>query len=155
MTLAPHDMICFALYSAAHAMQQAYRPYLDELGLTYPQYLVMSALWSGAAEGWDRGAEQDPEHAPSLGDIAREVQLESSTLTPLVKRLEAAGLVTRRRDARDERQVRIHLTAAGREMRARAAHIPACIAEKAGMEIGELVRLRDEVNTLRDRMKAG
>ena len=99
------------------------------------------------------GGTKEDDLVPSLGEIARELQLESSTLTPLVKRLEAAGLVSRHRDVRDERQVRIHLTDAGRQMQERAAHIPACIAEKAGMEPGDLLRVRDEVIALRDRMR--
>ncbi|WP_172328618.1 MarR family winged helix-turn-helix transcriptional regulator [Mangrovicoccus sp. HB161399] len=142
MTLRPADMLCFALYSAAQAMQQAYRPLLDALGLTYPQYIVLSALW----------AAEDP---PRVSDIGREVGLESSTLTPLLKRLEAAGLVARQRDARDERQVRIRLTEAGRALQARAAHVPGCIFEKTGLDEAALVALRDEVAALGQRLRAG
>lgn len=140
MTLAPSDMICFALYSAAHAMQQAYRPHLDALGVTYPQYLVLSALWTS-------------EGAPSVGEIARRVDLESNTLTPLLKRLEALGLVERRRDAADERLVRIALTPDGKALEARAADIPACIAEKTGMSLDQLVDLRREVVRLSDNLR--
>ncbi|HBS98860.1 MAG TPA: MarR family transcriptional regulator [Citreicella sp.] len=140
MTLAPADMICFALYSATHAMQQAYRPHLDRLGLTYPQYLVLSALWTADAP-------------PRMGDVARQLQLESNTLTPLLKRLEAAGLLIRRRDPEDERQVRLDLTEAGQQMRARAAHVPGCIADEAGLPLDDLLRLRDEITTLRDQLR--
>mgnify|MGYP003146467549 FL=1 len=140
MTLAPADMICFALYSATHAMQQAYRPHLDRLGLTYPQYLVLSALWTADAP-------------PRMGDVARQLQLESNTLTPLLKRLEAAGLLIRRRDTEDERQVRLDLTEAGQQMRARAAHVPGCIADEAGLPLDDLLRLRDEITTLRDQLR--
>ena len=132
MTLAPDAMLCFALYSAAHAMQQAYRPLLEPLGLTYPQYLVMATLWAR-------------DDRPSVGEIGRDLGLESSTLTPLLKRLEAAGLLVRRRDAKDERLVRLVLTGEGRALEYRAADIPARIAELTGLPPEELARLRDAV----------
>lgn len=141
MTLTPPDMICFALYSAAHAMQQAYKPLLDDLGLTYPQYLVLMALWA-----------QDGQ---TVGEIGRQVQLELNTLTPLLKRLESQGLVNRRRDDRDERQVRIVLTEAGRALQQRAEPITACIVEKTGMSLPDLLALRDQITALRDRLRAG
>lgn len=139
MTLAPTDMMCFALYSAHHAMQQAYAPLLKEIGLTYPQYLVMSALWSGDGR--------------TVGALGRELQLESNTLTPLLKRLEAQGLVRRTRDSEDERRVLVRLTSAGREVQARAEDIPRRLAEKIGMDAGDFFRLRDEINGLRDRLR--
>lgn len=138
--MTPPDMICFALYSATHAMQQAYKPLLEEIGLTYPQYLVMVTLWSEAGL--------------SVGDIGRRVHLESNTLTPLLKRLEVQGLVIRRRDTEDERQVRIDLTEAGRALGPRAAHIPACILEKTEMDLTALTLLRDDITALRDRLRA-
>lgn len=131
-------MLCFALYSAAHRMQQAYKPLLDPLGLTYPQYLIMSALWT--------------EDDQTVGAIGQQVLLESNTLTPLLKRLEAKGLILRRRDSRDERQVRVRLTQAGHALKPRAAHIPDCIVKKTGMDLDEVVRLRDEITALRDRL---
>ncbi|WP_353471845.1 MarR family transcriptional regulator [Salipiger sp. H15] len=140
--LSPQDMVCFSLYSAVHAMSQAYRPHLEKLGLTYPQYLVMSALWSAT-------------EPPTVGMLSRQLQLESSTLTPLLKRLEATGLLTRRRDAEDERQVRIALTAAGQEMQARTGHIAGCIAAQSGMGVEELLALRDQVTRLRDNLRKG
>ncbi|MXQ07917.1 MarR family transcriptional regulator [Alphaproteobacteria bacterium GH1-50] len=140
MTLAPEDMICFALYSAGHAMQKAYRPLLDELGLTYPQYLVLSALWTKDAD-------------QTVNGIGRRLQLESSTLTPLLKRLELMGLVSRTRSDKDERQVVIALTAEGRAMKTRAAHVPRCIAEKTGMTLDEIERLRDDVMRLRSSLR--
>ncbi len=142
MTLAPHDMFCFSLYSATHAMQQAYRPLLEEIGLTYPQYLVMSALWTA-------------ENPPSVSGIGREVQMESSTLTPLLKRLETAGLIVRRRNPEDERQLQVDLTDAGRALQARAAHIPACILEKTGMDVETLRRLQGEIRDLTQRLRTG
>lgn len=140
MTLTPPDMICFALYSAAHAMQQAYKPLLDEIGLTYPQYLVMTVLWA--------------EDGQTVGAIGRQVLLDSSTLTPLLKRLETQGLVARSRDAKDERQVRITLTAAGQALAARAAPIPACFREMTGLPVQDLVALRDRITALRDHLRA-
>ena len=104
------EMICFSLYSATHAMQHAYKPLLEALGLTYPQYLVMVALWA--------------EDGQTVGQLGQALQLESNTLTPLLKRMQAQGLVLRARDSRDERQVRVRLTEAGREMQSRAAAIP-------------------------------
>ena len=140
MTLAPSDMICFALYSAQHAMQQAYAPLLEDLGLTYPQYLVMTALWD--------------EDAVTVGALGRSLQLESNTLTPLLKRLEAQALITRTRDKADERRVLVALTGAGRVMQERARHIPQCLADRIGLPVEELVRMREELNSMRDRLRA-
>ena len=133
------EMICFSLYSATHAMQHAYKPLLEALGLTYPQYLALVALWG--------------EDGQTVGQLGQALQLESNTLTPLLKRMEAQGLVTRARDSRDERQVRVSLTAAGREMQGRAAAIPGCILEKSGMSLAALTALRDQVNVLRDQLR--
>jgi len=141
MSMTPPDMICFALYSAAHAMQQAYKPLLDDIGLTYPQYLVMTVLWA--------------EDGQTVGAIGRQVLLDSSTLTPLLKRLESQGLVERSRDAKDERQVRIALTGAGRSLAARAAQVPACFRDMTGLPVEELVALRDRITALRDRLRQG
>lgn len=138
-TLSPSDMLCFALYSAGHAMQQAYKPLLDPLGLTYPQYLVLTALW---AEG-----------DQTLGALAGQMQLASNTLTPLVKRLEAKGMVTRRRDPADERQVRIGLTQDGRALQAQSAEVSRCFLNRTGLSPDEAARLRDEVMGLRDTLR--
>ena len=141
MTLAPSDMICFAVYSATHAMQQAYRPLLEPLGITYPQYIVLSALWTS-------------DGAPTVGELTRLVHLESNTLTPLLKRLASMGLVRRKRDKVDERLVRIEITAAGQGLRRKAAGIPACIAEKTGLALPEIERLRLELAALGDHLRA-
>ena len=133
------QMICFSLYAATHAMQRVYKPLLDALGLTYPQYLVLLALWAADAQ--------------TVGQLGQAMQLESNTLTPLLKRLAAQGLVSRARDTSDERQVRITLTDPGRAMQARAAHIPACILDKSGMTLTALTALRDQVNGLRDQLR--
>jgi DNA-binding MarR family transcriptional regulator len=139
MTLALPDMICFALYSANHAMQRVYAPLLADLGLTYPQYLVLLSLW-----------DQDDQ---TVGALGRALDLESNTLTPLLKRIEAQGLVQRTRSAADERQVRVTLTDQGRSLQARAEHIPACILARSGLDTSALAALRDAVTTLRDQLR--
>jgi len=139
MTLAPADMLCFALHSAAHAVHAAYAPLLQPLGLTYPQYLVLSAL--SARDG------------QSVSGIGADLRLESNTLTPLLKRMESAGWVTRRRDSRDERQVRVSLTEAGRALADRTAGIPRAFAERTGLTLDQVVDLRDVLAVLRDRLK--
>lgn len=139
MTLAPPDMLCFALHSAAHAVHAAYAPLLEPLGLTYPQYLVLMAL--GARDG------------QTVSALGADLRLESNTLTPLLKRMEAAGWVTRRRDTADERQVRISLTDAGRTLAARATQVPDAFAAKTGLTLSQLGDLRDVLAILRDRLK--
>lgn len=129
------DFLCFAVYSASHAFSRVYKPMLDQLGLTYPQYLAMVALW-----------EADNQTVGALGD---RLSLESNTLTPLLKRLEATGYVRRERDPRDERQVRVSLTAAGLALRAGAEKVPACILEASGMDAADLGRLRQQIKALR------
>lgn len=141
MTIALPDMICFALYSATHAIQQAYKPLLEDIGLTYPQYLVLTVLWAGDGQ--------------TVGALGRQVQLESNTLTPLLKRLEGMALLSRSRDSGDERQVVIRLTDQGHAMQGRAAHIPGCIVEKTGMALDDLVRLRNQITALRDHLRQG
>lgn len=134
------QMLCFALYSANHAMQAAYKPLLDAVGLTYPQYLVLTLLW-----------DQDDQPMSRIGAA---LQLESNTLTPMLKRMEAAGLVTRSRDSQDERQLRLKLTPAGRALQQQAATFPLCIGEKTRMTAETVAALRDSIaalrNTLRD-----
>ncbi len=139
MTLAPPDMLCFALHSAAHAVHAAYAPLLDPLGLTYPQYLVLMAL--SARDG------------QTVGDLGSDLRLESNTLTPLLKRMEAAGWLTRRRDSTDERQVRITLTGDGLALAARASGVPRAFAEKTGLTLPQIGDLRDILAVLRDRLK--
>ncbi|MFE7767203.1 MarR family winged helix-turn-helix transcriptional regulator [Streptomyces sp. NPDC057438] len=113
------DQLCFALYAASRAVTARYRPLLDELGLTYPQYLVMLVLW-----------EQD---SISVRDLGTALQLESSTLSPLLKRLEAGGLLRRERRTDDERSVAIRLTEAGARLRERARTVPVDIGEAMGL----------------------
>jgi MarR family transcriptional regulator, organic hydroperoxide resistance regulator len=139
MTIAPQDMLCFALHSAAHAMHAAYMPLLEPLGLTYPQYLVLMALC----------AREDQ----TVGALGSDLRLESNTLTPLLKRMESAGWLTRRRDSSDERQVRLSLTDDGRALAARAASVPAAFAERTGQGPAQISDLRDILHSLRDRLK--
>jgi len=134
------NQLCFALYAASGLVTRAYRPLLEPLGLTYPQYLVMMALWETA-----------PRTVKALGQA---LDLDSGTLTPLLKRLEAAGFVSRRRDAQDERKVQIDLTKAGRALQAQAAEIPAALACQLHLPLNEIVDLRATLQDLARRMKA-
>ncbi|MBX3589191.1 MAG: MarR family winged helix-turn-helix transcriptional regulator [Ramlibacter sp.] len=134
------NQLCFALYSASLAMTKLYKPLLEELGLTYPQYLAMLVLW-----------ERDGLMVSELGE---RLSLDSGTLTPLLKRLEASGLVARIRDVQDERRVHITLTAAGRKLKGRAAKIPGCILSASQCSIPELISLTQQVQALRQRLTA-
>ncbi|WP_225782718.1 MarR family winged helix-turn-helix transcriptional regulator [Xenophilus sp. Marseille-Q4582] len=134
------NQLCFAVYSASLAMTKLYKPQLEALGLTYPQYLVMLALW-----------EQNGLAVSALGE---RLSLDSGTLTPLLKRLEAAGFVNRVRDLADERRVHIMLTPAGRRLKARAARVPACLLAASQCSIDELVTLTRQLQALRERVKA-
>ncbi|KQQ82804.1 MarR family transcriptional regulator [Pseudarthrobacter sp. SL88] len=130
MTDAPRldRQVCFALYSASRAATAVYRPVLEELGLTYPQYLVMLVLWENEPRG--------------VKDLGHELGLDSGTLSPLLKRLEALGLVERRRSGDDERRVAVHLTPAGKDLSSKAGAIPQRLADAAGLTAGELEQLR-------------
>lgn len=134
------NQLCFAVYSASLAMTRLYKPLLEKLHLTYPQYLVMLALW-----------EQD---GAMVSELGARLSLDSGTLTPLLKRLEANGLVARVRDVADERRVHITLTAAGRKLKARAASVPACLIAASQCSLSELVGLTHQLQSLRDRIKA-
>lgn len=130
------DQLCYAIYSAGMAIQRLYKPLLDGLGLTYPQYLVLNILWRADAQ--------------PVGKLAEQLALESSTLTPLLKRLEAAGLVRRTRNPDDERQVMIALTEQGRALRARASCLGNGLLAASGQTPGDLGRLNRDVRELRD-----
>lgn len=132
--------LCFALYSASLAMTKLYKPMLEEMGLTYPQYLAMLVLW-----------ETD---GVTVSELGERLYLDSGTLTPLLKRLEAADLVTRLRDVQDERRVLIRLTAAGRKLKTRAARIPGCVLQATQCDVSEVMTLTRQVQTLRDRLTA-
>lgn len=132
--------LCFALYSASLAMTKLYKPLLEPLGLTYPQYLVMLVLWQDDGLG--------------VSELGERLQLDSGTLTPLLKRLEAAGLVQRLRDVEDERRVRVQLTAAGRALKARARAVPEAVACASGCRLDELAALTTRLKALRDQVVA-
>jgi len=136
MTQAPRldRQVCFALYSASRAATAVYRPVLENLGLTYPQYLVMLVLWESDARG--------------VKELGEELGLDSGTLSPLLKRLEAMGLLERRRSGEDERRVAIHLTPAGSALSAKAHAIPQRLADAAGLSADELEQLRSTLERL-------
>lgn len=134
--LALDQQFCFALYSASLAMTKTYKPLLDQLGLTYPQYLVMLVLW-----------EQD---GILVKDIGEALFLDSGTLTPLLKRLEASQLLHRQRDTQDERQVRIHLSQQGQELKQAALEIPEKILCASGQDGKQLAELRQALKKVRD-----
>lgn len=134
------SQFCFALYSATLALGKVYAPILAELRLTYPQYLVMLVLW-----------QEDGLTVRALGE---QLHLNSGTLTPMLKRMEQAGLVRRRRDKKDERLVRTELTEAGRGLRAQALDIPCAIAEVIGVPAERLVRIKDELQGIRQALEA-
>lgn len=134
------NQLCFAIYSASLAMTRLYKPLLDQLELTYPQYLVMLVLW-----------EQD---GLMVSELGQRLSLDSGTLTPLLKRLEASGYVSRIRDVKDERRVHITLTTAGRRLKTRAAKVPACLMAASECSVDELIALTHQVQALRDRIQA-
>ncbi len=134
------NQICFAVYSTAHAFNSVYKPLLDRLSLTYPQYLVMLVLW-----------ERD---RLSVKQIGEQLFLDSGTLTPLLKRLEAARLLSRTRSANDERELRITLTPQGQALREKARAVPQAILAATDCSVPELSAMRDSLHALRDRLKA-
>jgi len=136
--LALDRQLCFALYSASLAMTKVYKPLLEPLGLTYPQYLVMLVLW-----------ESDGQTVSQLG---QRLTLDSGTLTPLLKRLEALGFVQRRRDAGDERRVLVHLTPQGRALRNQAAGVPPQLLQASRCSVDELAALTQRLQALRQHL---
>ncbi len=143
MTTTPSDeqlqldnQLCFALYSASLQMTKAYKPLLKSIGLTYPQYLAMLVLW-----------ERD---GLTVGEISARLLTEPGSLTPLLKRLEAEGLINRTRRSDDERVVELHLTAAGSALKERARNFPACMLECTGQSPEALLALRDQLASLRE-----
>jgi MarR family transcriptional regulator, organic hydroperoxide resistance regulator len=134
------NQLCFALYSASLAMTKLYKPLLEELGITYPQYLVLLVLW-----------END---GLTVSELGERLYLDSGTLTPLLKRMESADLLTRLRDTQDERRVLIRLSAAGRKLKTRARRIPGCLAQALQCDLTEAVALTRQVQALRDRIAA-
>ena len=134
------NQLCFALYSTSLAMTKVYKPLLEELGLTYPQYLAMLVLW-----------ERD---GLMVSELGQKLYLDSGTLTPLLKRLEAFGYISRIRDVEDERRVYITLTSSGRKLKTRAARIPGCILSASQCSVPELMNLTGQVQALRQQLIA-
>lgn len=132
--LALDRQVCFALAAASRSVIGIYRPILEPMGLTHPQYLVMLALW-----------ESSPRTA---GDIASALYLEPATLSPLLKRLEAAGYITRQRNPEDERALAVRLTPTGQDLRSQAEKVPGQVVERLGLPLAHLERVRDELTTL-------
>jgi MarR family transcriptional regulator, organic hydroperoxide resistance regulator len=134
------NQLCFAVYSTAHAFNRVYKPLLDRLRLTYPQYLVMLVLW-------------ERDDVP-VKDIGERLFLDSGTLTPLLKRLEAAELIRRTRSADDERQVLIALTPQGQALREKAKAVPQGILAASACSTGELMAMKNDLVALRDKLNA-
>lgn len=133
------DLLCFAIYSTGFAFNRVYREPLQRLGLTYPQYVVMMCLWAG--------------DAVTVGQIGERLGLDTNTLTPLLKRLEAMGMLTRRRSAEDERRVIVALTDKGRALRGEAAEVVRCVADAVGMPREDIARLTRDVRALRESLE--
>lgn len=133
------QQLCFALYSASLAMTKQYKPLLDPLGLTYPQYLVMLVLWESTPV--------------AVNELGKRLHLDSGTLTPLLKRLEASGLIHRQRDSGDERRVLVSLTAAGQQLKEQAKSIPQTIACQVGLELQDIESLRQTLQRLRNQIR--
>lgn len=128
--------LCFAMYSANIAINRVYRPVLDQLGVTYPQYLVLSVLW-----------EKDGQ---AIGAIADRLSLESSTITPLVKRLEAAGFLQRQRNPADEREVIVTLSPKGKSLHQKSKCLIETLLDRSELSVADIVRLNTEISALRD-----
>jgi DNA-binding MarR family transcriptional regulator len=129
------NQLCFALYNASRAVTRAYGPVLTELNLTYPQYLAMLVLWESSAP-------------VTVGDLGGRLNLDSGTLTPLLKRLEALGYVSRDRDPADERRVLVSLTSVGSDLRTRAADVPAKVFARYGLDLPLALALKDQLTSL-------
>lgn len=134
------DLLCFAIYSANHALNRLYRPLLAPLGLTYPQYLVLISLYHADGQ--------------TVGALGQRLDLETNTLTPLLKRMEVAGFLSRVPNPEDDRSRLVQLSAKGRNLAVRAGEITACAVEEMGGDLQDILDLRDRVNALRARMAA-
>ncbi|MFV1439971.1 MULTISPECIES: MarR family winged helix-turn-helix transcriptional regulator [unclassified Phaeobacter] len=134
------DLLCFAIYSANHALTRLYRPLLAPLGLTYPQYLVLISLYHTDGQ--------------TVGALGQQLDLETNTLTPLLKRMEAAGLLARVANPEDDRSRLVQLTARGRDLAENAGEITSCILKELGGDLQDLLDLRDRINGLRARLEA-
>ncbi len=139
-TLPLDGHLCFSLYAASIAMNRVYKPMLDAMGITYPQYLVLNTLWE--------------EDGRTIGAIAERLALESSTITPLVKRLAAAGIVSREREPGDERHVHVRLTATGRALRAESTCLVETVLGRTGLTRSEATALAERIQGVRHALVA-
>jgi MarR family transcriptional regulator, organic hydroperoxide resistance regulator len=135
--------LCFALYTASRAVVRTYAPLLEDVGLTYPQYVTMLVLW------------EDPDRPRSIGELGERLHLDSGTLTPLLKRLASMGYVTRSRDAEDERRVLVTLTAEGLALRDHVAAVPESLLACLGIDVADATALRDQLTALAASLEAG
>ena len=133
------NQVCFALHSTSLLMTKVYKPLLQALGLTYPQYLAMLVLWEG--------------DGITVGDISARLLTDPGSLTPLLKRLEAEGFITRTRSSADERVVELRLTEHGRSLQQQAEQFPACILEASGLTLEQIGALKDQIVALRDQLQ--
>lgn len=141
-------LLCFDVYAASRALTRAYRPLLEPLGLTYPQFLVMQSLWETEALNLP-----EPFAPPTVGALGERLALDSGTLSPLLKRLEAAGLVARERSRQDEREVAVRLTPLGRDLKARALHVPAEITRLVALTERERLTLQSTLRRMRQNVE--
>ncbi len=139
------QQLCFALYATSRRIVRAYRPLLDALSMTYPQYLVLIVLWQARRAG---------EASPTVKDLGARLSLDSGTLTPLLKRLEARGLIVRQRSVTDEREVHVNLTPEGENLSTQAESVPEAIGCVVGMPMEDVVALRSRLHQLLDRLQA-
>jgi DNA-binding MarR family transcriptional regulator len=139
------NQLCFALHSTARLLVKSYRPVLSELELTHPQYLVLLVLWAWARER---------EARPTVKALGERLQLDSGTLTPLLKRLESRGLITRQRSSGDEREVFVSLTPSGLALKKRARRVPVTLLQQSVVPIGEIFKLREQLKKLRAALSA-
>jgi len=133
------EFLCFAIYSASHAFNRVYQPLLKDLDLTYPQFIALVLLW-----------EEDDQ---TVGELGQKLFLQSNTLTPMLKRLEALGYIKRSRDPADERQVRINLTESGRKLHARASDIVRSVRHATGLKDKQVNELLEKVDALRSTLE--
>ena len=139
--LALENQLCFSLYATSLAITQVYKPLVQPLGLTFPQYLVMMILWK--------------EDGVSLINVARQLGQQPGALTPVIKRMAEQGLLTRNRSADDERQLQIYLTEEGKRIRDKALDVYDCVVDQCGMSLEEIHRLKCELDALRERLLKG
>ncbi|MGY4531912.1 DNA-binding MarR family transcriptional regulator [Pseudomonas sp. TE3786] len=133
------NQLCFALYSTSLLMTKVYKPLLQALNLTYPQYLAMLVLWEG--------------DGITVGELSQHLLTDPGSVTPLLKRLEAEGLLTRTRSSQDERVVQLHLTDKGRALQEQALSVPACILKASGQQPAQLLELKSDLIALRDSLQ--